>query len=194
VLVGAARKELPTVLHALRRAGKRGIGSRRAPFHVEETDVLEAGAPEGAGALPALPPEGVRLQFETPVRLRYQRSEVRRGPLPAGAVVRALCRRLGTLADYHAPELVQPDWPAVARLVDDSLHLHGRLTWFEWARRSLVQERDMTLTGLVGPVDWPDVPPALWPLLVLGSRLHIGKNASLGLGRYTIVALGGVQR
>jgi hypothetical protein len=204
VLVGGGRKELPTLLHALRRAGKRGLGARRVPFHVEEATLARPDAPDDAAAgptapgdplpapgpaLPAVPAAGVRLRFVTPVCLRSRGSELRQAPLPAAAITRALCRRLGTLADYHARDLAQPDWRTLAALVDDDRRLDGRVEWYGWQRHSNVQGRDMTLTGLVGHLDWPAVPPALAPLVALGSLLHIGKNASLGLGRYTLLPL-----
>lgn len=66
---------------------------------------------------------------------------------------------------------------------------------FEWAvRRGLRIDRrvvhldlaEVSLGGAVG--EWTlraDLPPAL-PLLWLGQWLHAGKNASMGMGGYTL--------
>jgi CRISPR-associated endoribonuclease Cas6 len=66
--------------------------------------------------------------------------------------------------------------------IDDERELH----WREWTRFSSRQKQEMTLGGVVG--DWVirgDLEP-LMPWLWLGQWLHVGKNATMGMGSYSL--------
>jgi hypothetical protein len=58
------------------------------------------------------------------------------------------------------------------------------------ARRSSgardARRRDFTIGAAEGVLRIAELPPALWPLLVIGSETHIGKGASEGFGRYLL--------
>ena len=77
---------------------------------------------------------------------------------------------------------------ALAEQVDDE----RQLRWFDWTRYSSRQQQEMALGGVVG--QWhlhtnADTLEQLWPWLWLGQWLHVGKNASFGLGGYRLQGL-----
>ena len=188
VLLGRACREEAAVVAAMGRAGARGLGNRRVPFRVVDVGLEgPGGTPAGrSDALPEVKGRDVSIRVETPLWLRSRGREIRRAPVPAELLVRALCRRAGMMADYHAPDLHQPDWSAVVACSRDLPPLDGDLSWVSWRRRSHIQGREMKLPGLVGHLRWTGVPAELTPLLSLGTILHLGKSASLGLGRYRL--------
>jgi CRISPR/Cas system endoribonuclease Cas6 (RAMP superfamily) len=73
----------------------------------------------------------------------------------------------------------------LAETLDDTRDLH----WHDWTRYSSRQQQEMTLGGALGR--WTlrgsaDTLAALWPWLWLGQWLHVGKNATMGMGGYTL--------
>jgi hypothetical protein len=86
------------------------------------------------------------------------------------------------------------DWSQAAqhiRNLSESLTDTQDLHWFDWTRYSSRQQQEMTLGGVLG--NWtlhgaPDVLAEIYPWLWLGQWLHVGKNASMGLGKYHLVS------
>ena len=61
------------------------------------------------------------------------------------------------------------------------------MTWKDWTRFSSRQKQEMTLGGVIR--EWSlrgDLVPFL-PWLWLGQWLHVGKNATMGMGKYSLV-------
>jgi len=131
----------------------------------------------------------VTLQVHTPLRLQQQGQPLGVGQLTPRALVAALARRAALLMEFHAG---QSGWGEAARHIT---HLSETLTddrdlhWQDWTRYSSRQQQEMTLGGVLGR--WtlhgrPEALAALWPWLWLGQWLHVGKNATMGLGAYQL--------
>ena len=56
-----------------------------------------------------------------------------------------------------------------------------------WERYSNRLESKHPLSGLVGRALLSDIPEPLWPYLILGQWVHVGKSASFGQGRYIVL-------
>ena len=56
-----------------------------------------------------------------------------------------------------------------------------------WERYSNRLEGKHPLSGLVGRALLSDIPEPLWPYLILGQWVHVGKSASFGQGRYIVL-------
>lgn len=135
-----------------------------------------------------LPPQerdAVCLHFTTPLRLQSNGVPLPLSQLTALDLLRALLRRthllltlqMGGKGDFDYLRLLQ-----LAKDVRDS----RELTWSDWTRYSSRQHQTMQLGGVVGNWQLHTVPPELHDWLQLGQWLHIGKNATFGLGRYTL--------
>ena len=61
------------------------------------------------------------------------------------------------------------------------------LRWKDWTRYSSRQDRKIQLGGLVGRATYAGDLEAFVPFAALGAYLHVGKNATFGLGRYKIL-------
>lgn len=208
VLIGHALQQLPLIVIAWQRALHHGLTRARSRAELTEVQWLDA---DGAAhtvwtaehprvqahpavlALPPVPPatESLQLQLHTPLRLQHQGQPLRPQQLSARTLVSAVARRAALVLEFHAG---QPQWgthvpatTALAEQLSDQRELH----WFDWKRFSSRQQREMTLGGVLG--QWQLQGPATalasaWPWLWLGQWLHVGKNASFGLGGYALAA------
>ena len=132
---------------------------------------------------------GITLHIHTPLRLQQQGKPLGVAQLTPRALVAALARRIALLMEFHAG---QSGWGEAAKQIahqceglTDTRDLH----WFDWTRYSSRQQQEMTLGGVLG--HWTlhgssETLAALWPWLWLGQWLHVGKNATMGLGGYTL--------
>ena len=209
VLVGRAVTQLPLVSFALQRAVEGGLGRERAAGALETIEweevsvdgpvafvpVWQAGDAAIAAheaRLPLPTPISPALRFtvaiHTPMRLQQQGHPVRPHALTPRKLVADLLRRITLLAEFHADRAgLVPDVHALVRHADSLAH-QPALRWQDWSRYSSRQQQEMTLGGVVGA--WTlegDLAPLL-PWLWLGQWLHVGKNATMGMGGYHLAA------
>lgn len=131
----------------------------------------------------------ITLHIHTPMRLQSQGKPLGIGQLTPHALIATLARRISLLMEFHAGI---SGWGDAAKAI---IHLSDTLTdtqdlhWFDWTRFSSRQQQAMTLGGVLGT--WTlhgsaDAIKQIRPWLALGQWLHVGKNASMGMGGYTL--------
>jgi len=202
VLVGRALQQLPLISYAFQRAFSGGVGPQRARAVLEDI-LLEAVDQPGlsiwdtssAQVMPhdpqlQLPAFGkisaLTLRFATPLRLQHQGKPLAAADLAPRTLITALMRRASLLFELQADIPVLIEAPAMFAREAASLTDTRDLRWRDWTRYSSRQRAEMKLGGVLG--SWRimgDLTP-FHPLLWLGQWLHVGKNATMGLGRYTI--------
>ena len=200
VLIGKALGLLPVVLQAWQRALRTGLGQWHTPCTLleindenglqplpdkrEQLSNLNAGLPPA----PALGAQAT-LHFHTPLRLQVQGKPARAGQLSARDLLIALARRTQLLCDVHlgaaAPQL---DFAALSSQAAAIELQPQNLRWFDWGRYSQRQKQEMQLGGLLGSVQLHGDLAPFAELLHLGQWLHVGKNATMGLGGYRLTA------
>jgi hypothetical protein len=205
-LIGPAGALIPYLIHAIERAGTRGLGREGGRFGllaVEQETALGSDnwqtiysadnailQPAETLAPPPSPvPASVRLELATPVRLKRNGRYLGARDLDARALLGALAARVAILAELYGSGPSQFE-RALAHAAIDQVTLHPeQLQWIDWTRYSSRQRTHMQLGGVFGTLrlQGPGL-AALWPLLVLGQWLHVGKATSFGLGRYRIVS------
>ena len=201
VLIGKALGLLPTVLQAWQRALRTGLGAGYTPC--TPVDICdENGLQRLSGkreqlsnlniALPPAPALGAQatLHFHTPLRLQVQGKPVRAAQLTARDLLIALARRSQLLSDVHLGAAApQQDFAALSTLAT-AIELHPQdLQWFDWGRYSQRQQQEMQLGGLLGSVQLRGDLAPFAELLHQGQWLHVGKNATMGLGGYRLEAV-----
>ncbi len=201
VLVGRALAQLPLIAYAFQRAFERGIGRLRAKGRLEDIMCEGLGAPvsvwdaerscihahEQTLTVPQFQEiSAITLTFATPLRLQNQGHPVSPERLRPRTLFTALLRRASLLFELHAA--MPPIGTEAARLAATAERLtdERRLQWKDWTRFSSRQNQEMSLGGVVG--EWK-LAGELDDLLLwfwLGQWLHIGKNATMGMGRYSL--------
>ncbi len=200
VLMGRALNLLPTVLQACERALRTGLGPERAPCILQEV-VNEMGHQplSNKGMLLSnlnahLPPaaalgEQATLHFHTPLRLQVQGKPARAGQFSARDLLIALARRYQLLQDVHLGSAAsQQDFATLSAQATAVEMVPQDLRWFDWGRFSQRQRQEMKFGGLLGRMQLRGNLAPFAGLLHLGQWLHVGKNASFGLGGYRLTA------
>ena len=207
VLIGHAIEQLALIVFALQRALAQGLTRQRVPAELMRIDCMSPGRPEGQPvwsrenpllaehatmlSVPAAPGamNSLRLHILTPVRLQQQGRPLGVGQLTPRALMAAVARRAALLMEFHAGRSGWGEAAKTATFQAQTLSDQRDLHWHDWSRYSSRQQQEMTLGGVMG--HWSlqgdtDTLAVLWPWLWLGQWLHVGKNASLGMGRYTL--------
>lgn len=212
VLFGRALESLSLINVALQRAFEQGLGRERARGALERIDIQHQDHIEDADThawapvwehgdsqltahvakLPLAAPVGpcaitkARLTLLTPLRLQQQGQPIRPQALTPRKLIADLLRRVSLLAEFHAgqPDIVS-EVHHLVRIAEGLEHQHD-MHWYDWSRHSSRQQREMPLGGALGTWELSgDLEPIL-PWLRIGQWLHVGKNTTLGLGRYQL--------
>lgn len=206
VLAGEASiGQLPLVVHAWQRALRQGIGPSRVQGRLVDlamvnpdgtaTGIWQADAervlPHVAEFSLAPAPAGnranLRLSIHTPLRLQHNGHPINVHALTPRVLVSHLLRRINLMLDLHMGIRPVPfDFKHLVALAEQIVDDRSGLRWHDWTRYSARQQQSMTLGGVVGR--WTlhgDLTPLI-PWLALGEWLHVGKNASMGMGGYEI--------
>jgi hypothetical protein len=166
------------IAEALVRGAAGGLGRRRSRARLVAT-ISRPGLQESVLASGVAPTATVRIRLLTPLRLKRGGAILRR--LDLQALARDLCLRLAALGHYHGGL----PWPAPwADAVEQagSARVTSSTRWVEAMRYSARQQREIVTGGLMGEVHIEGAGRDLRRLLAVGSVLHAGKGASMGLG------------
>ncbi len=199
VLIGKAHAHLPILLQAWERALRTGLGVQQTPCTLLQVQnenskqpLLDYGKPLSPQeqALPAAPAldKQVTLHFTSPLRLQVQSKPAKAKDLTARHLLVALARRWQLLQDIDlGQDAAQQDFAQIITQAEDiALDAHA-LRWFDWGRFSQSQQQEMKFGGLLGSLTLQGQLAPFAELLHLGQWLHVGKNASFGLGQYRFV-------
>jgi hypothetical protein len=199
VLVGRALDQLPLIAYAFQRAFEHGIGRLRARGTVED---IVCELPNGAQSiweaerscirpheqtLIVPPPPGIdaiTLTIVTPLRLQHQGHPLPPEKLRPRTLLTALLRRASLLFEMHAG--MPPVGAEAPRLATAAERLTDErsLRWKDWTRFSSRQKQEMTLGGVVDEWRLAGDLDELFAWFWLGQWLHVGKNATMGMGMY----------
>lgn len=198
VLIGQhTLDQLPLITYAWLRAFAHEVGHGTARLHAVN-HLAQDGEhpiydPNQARLLPhtaqlQLQPQvsdEVCLHFTTPLRLQDNGRPLRAKDLTARDLLMALARRSSLLLEFQAQQTLGLDFTQLAEQAKN-IRDTRELTWLNWTRYSSRQQQTMQLGGVVGTWTLHDLPCEFHLLIQLGQYLHIGKNATFGLGQYTL--------
>lgn len=210
VLIGPPTlSQLGLIIQSWRKALHEGLGPHRVRGDLLAVDerrvdgsvhtVIAPGRDAPSLAMPApwspLPeataaPSVVHLHCTSPLRLQHQGRELRIAELTPRTLVSQLLRRISLMLELHmghphSKALFDPH--ALVRVAEGLHDDRSALQWVDLARFSARQGQAMQLGGAVGT--WTlrgEGLGVLLPWLQLGQWLHVGKNATMGLGGYRL--------
>lgn len=206
-LIGPAREQVPYLIHALDKAGERGLGrqggrfvldrveserrlgeGRWEPVYAKETGEFRRS--DTAAPLIPPPPPALRLTLTTPLRIKRHGRFVGPREFAATDLLRHLLARLANLSEFYGGDPAAFDWQRLRHHADGVQDRDLRLYWREWTRYSSRQDTRMQMGGLLGDLTLagPGI-PAFWCALWLGQWVRVGKGTSFGLGHYRLEPL-----
>jgi hypothetical protein len=125
-----------------------------------------------------------RLSAVSPLRILRDKNLLNQPTLTD--LVVSTTRRVGAFL----PAAALADWRTLSRQLIEIARRTPALPWngdrLDLHRYSGRQQREMDLRGVVGWLDLPEGPGALWPLLAVLPWLHTGKGTIFGLGEVRI--------
>ena len=201
-LIGRALDYLPYFLASFRELGEIGIGKGRGRFQLSRVlsdggeyiydsetqmvhnrnntlsfgDIAGEAAPQPTGQL--------NLNLLNPTRITHAGKLTDK--LPFHLFWRRLIGRISALAYFHCGESLDLDFKGLIAQAETVDTVRSSLRWKDWTRYSSRQNQKMQLGGLVGNVTYAGDLAAFLPFVMLGTFLHVGKNATFGLGKYRI--------
>lgn len=205
VLVGQAISQLPIIVFAWQRAFARGVGKHDGTAELmavelinEQSETLLIYAPQDG--ISQVKPHTAEIQLpnwqetnclslniQTPLRLQDNGHALSAQKITAAKLLNALVRRTSLVLESHVSGYIPADRETFhalniqARNIDIDV---SQLHWQDWTRYSSRQQQRMTLGGLVGELRLTGDLTPFMPYLWLGQWLHLGKNATFGLGKY----------
>ena len=204
ILIGKAIDMLPYFIHGFEEMGTLGLGRKRARFKLRKVECLTDGTPSFTvydGRMRELlappqpvallsetgqPPEDVTLKFLTPVRIKYNGKMAQQ--LDFHVFMRALLRRISSLAYFHCGLKVDWDFRGLIEKAESVKTVSSNLHWYDWQRYSSRQNTRMKLGGFMGKVRYQGEMSDLWDIIRLGEVVHVGKATTFGLGKYEIIS------
>jgi hypothetical protein len=128
----------------------------------------------------------LRLRFHTPLRLQDNGRALGPQDLRPRTLLSQLLRRTGLMLELHLDHTQTPyNASALLTGAQDVTDDRSQLRWQDWTRYSARQKQEMHLGGVIG--DWTlrgtGLAPFL-PWLHVARWLHLGKNATMGMGAF----------
>ncbi len=198
VLIGKAHAHLPTLLQAWERALRTGLGVQQTLCTLLEVQSengiqslldMRKQLSQQEQTLPTAPVLGqhATLHFTSPLRLQVQGKPAKAKELTARHLLITLARRWQLLLDVHlGPVAPQQDFAQLVAQAEGIAIDAQALRWFDWGRFSQHQQQEMKFGGLMGELHLHGELAPFADLLHLGQWLHVGKNATFGLGGYRL--------
>lgn len=201
ILPGIINSKLPTLIRALYSAGISGLGKYRSRAQLQQvtqltsTGVSKALLIDGrlvAAAPPApidvpLPPNTARIHLLTPYKPSGKADHGQR--IEIGLYLMAIIRRIDLMQYFYTGHKLETDFQHLKALTASIPVLEQSLQRQAYPRYSAARQQAKDAGGFTGQFTLDmHGHEALWPFLYMGQWLNVGKNASMGFGRYELAS------
>lgn len=200
LLFGAATRYLPYLVYACEKMGQAGLGrsGQRVRFSVSEVSVgdktiyrkAEGKLLEGPWTSPLTLAEASKkatglltVKLQTPLRLKFENRF--QGKLPFHLLVRALLRRVSSLGEAFGDGEPALDYRGLIQRAEGVSEESADLKWNDINRYSSRQQQKLRIGGVTGCISYRGELTEYLPLLDFGRQVHIGKQTTFGLGKFT---------
>lgn len=199
VLCGKANDKLPSLVRALYVAGLNGVGKKRSKLQLQQVIQSTGGDTKksllsGQKLLVPLPsqsshltqaPEYCSLKFLTPYKPSGKAGNG--DSIDFGRLLMAIIRRVVLMQCISTDISLDADFQALKTLTESIEVMGADLEFYRSNRYSFAMGKTKESIGFTGKVTFNlGQHEALWPFLVIGQSLNVGKNASMGFGRYVV--------
>lgn len=204
-LIGQTSHKLPLIIHAMQNIARLGLGKQRFKAELDSVSMIKARGEEVLvyshqtlfslpNFTPSLPscPAFIRLQWLTPYRdnrIGYNKANQQ---LSIYKLLMAIIRRVSLLQRFYTDTSLDADFVQLKTLSQQAEQQCSPPSLFfsEHSRFSAKHQRRIDSSGVLGHLDLSlEGVTELWPYLFLGQFLNVGKNASMGYGRYKLLQI-----
>lgn len=202
VLFGKANDKLPSLVRALYVAGLKGLGKSRSKLQLKQVvqftgDGVVKSLLSGQKLLDPVPsqrslltqaPQRFTLKFLTPYKPSGKANNGH--GIDFGRLLMAIIRRVDLMQYFSTGVKLDADFKALKTLTESIEVTDVDLDFHRSNRYSSAMGKVKDTSGFVGEVTFNlKQHEALWPFLVIGQSLNVGKNASMGFGRYVVSSI-----
>lgn len=199
ILPGTINSKLPVLIRALYSAGISGLGKHRSRAQLQQVTQLtptgaskallidgrlvEAAPPAQINVPP--PPDTARIRLLTPYKPSGKADHGQR--IEIGLYLMAIIRRIDLMQYFYTGHKLEADFQHLKALTASIPVLEQSLQRQPYARYSAAGQQTKDTGGFTGQLTL-DMRghESLWPFLYVGQWLNVGKNASMGFGRYEL--------
>lgn len=153
-------------------------GSRIQSFEADPVSHLAFDAAE-------LPADPARISLLTPLAIKHNKAWIGEHTLTLGHLVGAAARRLNQISLLHGNG-GQLDIPALQAIASLQRESRRSLRWVSPRRRSTSQGENLSLSGIVGFLEFDILPPVIMQLLASLQVYHVGYHTVVGCGLIAI--------
>lgn len=198
ILLGDAQRYTVSVIKALNKIHKLGLGVMRSPFvlkkvlHKQDQRIIWQDGYFNSNAirqeeLPYLCLSDVikvTLQIHTPLRIRRKGNILLKIDFPT--IFRNIASRMEELTKRYGGWVDKEEIARLMILSQDIIVVREELRLEALKRYSNRQGKTMDLSGVLGSIEFEgDITPFV-PWLYAIQRLHIGRNTTFGMGNITV--------
>jgi len=205
-LMGDCIRYFPAILKAVHSGKQARLGPSRIAYHINSVSRILPG--EAMESVPVDPDDWIGMntafslsdwlaaapgvsgstafKLETPVRLRKQGKYM--GDMEWPYFFAAIARRLEALnCLFSGGDLLGKErYEAIISKFSGITTLQGHLSWLDYSRYSSRQRQKVPMGGLIGAAAFDVSEAWLLPWLQAASLVHVGKGASMGLGKIVV--------
>jgi hypothetical protein len=199
IVIGSANQKLQLIIWALLTAGINGLGKTRSKLQLQDVWLQQ---PNNLPRLIYQPPEikffpqpqqlpimamppRVTLQFISTYRQDNEAFTVDTLSIPK--IFKSIYGRVSSLQYFYTDKILVADFKHLKELAYNLKVLNNQLQNHAESRYSTKQQKKIDASGVIGSLELDlQGMETLWPYLYLGQWLNVGKNASMGFGRYTL--------
>ncbi|MDY6903960.1 MAG: CRISPR system precrRNA processing endoribonuclease RAMP protein Cas6 [Thermodesulfobacteriota bacterium] len=199
ILFGEAVDCLPVFVRTMKRLGELGFGKGAALYTMKEIligneNIYTTAIPTREMAVmpdalypPALGPTGdreiaLRITFKTPLRIKYYDDPV--PELPFHVFVRMMLRRLSSMLACYGEGEPSYDYKGLIEYARENTSAESQLTWFDWRHNASRQAKSLMKGCITGTVVYTGKIDNFLPLINACELLHVGRQATYGLGQF----------
>lgn len=187
ILIGSTQEAVPFLVLAVQRMIAYGIGRKRGRLELIHWELDDATDDVADPWQPPAFSSQVTMYVNTPLRLQVNKQILDPHTLELRPLLTALLRRISLFVYFQHNKPMDIDVKQLATIAVKANIVTRQLEWFSWNRYSSTQQRYVAMDGVIGTLTLDlSQCQAWWPYLWVGQWLHVGKGASMGMGRYTL--------